>query len=118
MVESLSGPTTRSGPDPSPAYARRRGSDVRSRAVVITELDVDGNRVLGKGCKTQQELDARSGMRGYFLVDAGFREHFTTPMASRLGFAIIQASVDSVPQCGVRNGSRPTVHSHVRATVC
>jgi hypothetical protein len=58
------------------------GSDFESRAVVITELDVNGNRVLGKGCKTQAELDSKG--IGYFLIDSAYRDHFNTDERKRL----------------------------------
>ena len=58
------------------------GSDFESRAVVITELDVNGKRVLGKGCKTQAELDTKGV--GYFLIDNAYRDHFNTDERKRL----------------------------------
>ena len=61
------------------------GSDVFTRAVVVPELDADGKRLLGKGCKTVEEvaLNIADGHSGYFLQDPSIRQELQTDGVNR-----------------------------------
>lgn len=55
-----------------------QGSDVADRANFIAELDVDGGRVFGKGCKTQALLDETGAKEGRFVIDPHVRDFLKT----------------------------------------